>query len=40
MTNDMFVADTVDELRELLPPGLFCIPRVATDDPVIVETWL
>jgi hypothetical protein len=40
MTNDMFVADTVDELRALLPSGLFCMPRHATDDPVIVEVWL
>lgn len=40
MTNDMFVADTVDELRMLLPPGLFCLSRDPKDDPVIVEVWL
>jgi hypothetical protein len=39
-TNDMFVADTVDELRLLLPHGLFCLTRKPTDDPVIVETWV
>jgi hypothetical protein len=40
MTNDMFVADTVDELRTLLPPGLVCLSRDPNDDPCIVEVWL
>jgi hypothetical protein len=39
-TNDMFVADTLEELRLLLPPELSCLPRTPEDDPVIVETWL
>jgi hypothetical protein len=38
-TTEMFVADTLEELRVLLPPGLYCLPRYAADDPVIVETW-
>ena len=39
-TNDMFVADTLDELRALLPPGLFCLLRQPGDDPKIVEVWI
>lgn len=39
-TNDMFVADTLDEARALLPIGLLCFKRDLSDDPVIVETWL
>lgn len=33
-------ADTLDEIRELIPPGLTRIPRFPEDDPVIVECWL
>jgi hypothetical protein len=40
MTNDMFVADTINEVRSLLPLGLFCLPRDPKDDPCIVEVWL
>jgi hypothetical protein len=40
MTNDMFTADSLDEIRALLPPALMRIPRYASDDPVIVECWL
>jgi hypothetical protein len=39
-TSDMFVADTLDEVRALLPPGLYCLPRNVKDDPVIVEVWV
>jgi hypothetical protein len=39
-TADMFVAETLDEVRALLPPGLVYFPRRRGDDPVIVETWL
>jgi hypothetical protein len=38
-TNDMFIADTLEEVRSLLPPGLVCVPRDPGDDPVILETW-
>jgi len=34
------VADTLQEIRRLLPPGLARIPRSEIDDDVIVETWL
>jgi len=33
------LADTLEEARKLVPPGLFCQPRSPGDDPVIVETW-
>ena len=40
VTNDMYVADSLEEARELLPPGLFCVGRQPDDDPVIAEVWL
>jgi hypothetical protein len=40
ITHDMFVADTLEEIRMLLPPGLCCFGRRDSDDPVIVEVWL
>lgn len=40
MTNDMFVADSLDELRAWLPPGMSRMSRFPADDPVIVEVWL
>lgn len=33
-------APSLEQLRAVLPPGLFRFDRDATDDPVIVETWL
>jgi hypothetical protein len=39
-TGDLLKADTLDELRGLLPPGLDRLPREPGDDPAIVETWL
>ena len=40
MTHEMFMADTLDELRKLLPAGLYRIHRYEQDDPMIVEVWL
>ena len=39
-TQDMFIADTLDEVREMLPPGLVCFARAPSDDLHIVESWL
>jgi hypothetical protein len=39
-TTDMFVADSLEEVRALLPPGLTRIPRSPIDHPVVVESWL
>lgn len=33
-------ADTLQELRDLLPPGLHRANRDEGDDPVIIESWL
>lgn len=33
------VAESLDEIRKLLPLGLTWMDRGQTDDPVIVETW-
>jgi len=39
-TNDMHTAPTLAEVRALLPPGLYRLPRQLADDPVIVEVWV
>src|SRR5262245_30962933 len=39
MTRDMFVAETLEELRALLPPGLFRLPRTDGEPKAIVESW-
>jgi len=39
-TDEMFTGDTLDEVRALLPPGLYRIHRYEQDDPKIVEVWL
>jgi hypothetical protein len=39
-TTEMFTADTLDELRALLPPGLTCLARLPGDEPQIVEVWI
>lgn len=33
------VADTLAEVRGLVPPATFCVPR-RTGDPHVVEVWL
>jgi hypothetical protein len=40
MTSEMFLADSLEELRALLPPGLARIARSPMDDPKIAETWI
>jgi hypothetical protein len=37
---DCIVADSLDEVRAVLPPGLTRLPPHPDDDPVIHETWL
>jgi hypothetical protein len=39
-TDRVLVADSLADIRELLPPGLTRLARATGDDPVIVETWL
>jgi hypothetical protein len=39
-TSQLFKAETLEALRQMLPPGLHCMPRAPGDDPNIVETWL
>ena len=36
---EAWTAPSLEAARALVPAGLFCLPRVAEDDPVIVETW-
>lgn len=39
-TGSVLTADTLEALRDKLPPGLACLPRRPDDDPAIVEVWL
>lgn len=39
-TDNVLLDDTLDALRNRLPPGLIQMPRDPSDDPTIVETWL
>lgn len=39
-TDDVLLDDTLDALRNRLPPGLVQMPRDPSDDPNIVESWL
>lgn len=39
-TDQVLEAATLDELRDLLPPGLSRIERFPEDDPNILEVWL
>lgn len=39
-TEFVLVADTLEGVRELLPPGLARLQRNPNDDPVIEETWM
>lgn len=33
-------ADTLPELRDLLPPGCYPMGRTMSDDPKIIEVWM
>jgi hypothetical protein len=37
---DAVLAGTLEEIREHVPPGLYCLQRFANDDPSIVEVWI
>lgn len=39
-TDEVVEADSLEELREKLPAGLYRMPRDPDDDPTIVETWM
>lgn len=34
------VGDSLEAVRNCLPPGLICLGRQPGDDPVIFETWI
>jgi hypothetical protein len=39
-TREMFVEDTLDQIRALIPAEYICLPRDSRDEPHIVETWI
>ena len=38
-TNLAIVSDTLDDIRNRLPMGLYCLKRQRGDHPNVVETW-
>ena len=40
MLNAVLVADSLDELRALMPCGLSQMDRLPGDHPVIIEVWM
>lgn len=39
-TNLVYTADSLGELREMIPQGYHCMPRFPNDDPSVIEVWL
>ena len=39
-TDEMALADTLEEIRASVPPGLYRLERFEDDDPCILEVWL
>lgn len=39
-TDDLHVADSLEAIRQAVPPGLYRLGRFGEDDPCIVEVWL
>lgn len=39
-TTDVVTAETLEDVRGKLPPGLVCMARFDEDEPQIVECWL
>ena len=39
-TEDLRLAETLDDVRAKLPPGLYRLDRMPGDDAKIVEVWL
>lgn len=40
VTDVLLHADSLEDIRDLLPVGLVALSRAAADDPNIIETWL
>lgn len=40
LSNYMWVAPTLKEIRSALPPGLVLFPRQDADPPFLVEAWV
>lgn len=38
-TNFAETFETLEQAREFIPQGLYCMPRAEQDEAVIVETW-
>lgn len=39
-TRYIVVKDTLEEVREALPPGLYRLGEESSDDPEVIEVWI
>jgi len=39
-TDEMALAETLQQIRRMIPPGLYCLGRFEDDDPCILEVWI
>jgi hypothetical protein len=39
-TGELLQGKSLNEVREKLPLGLYCVKRDPSDDPKIVESWI
>ncbi|WP_341285192.1 hypothetical protein [Priestia megaterium] len=39
-TNVVVIKDTLDEIRNIIPPHYTCLNRDPSDPPTMIETWL
>ena len=39
-TGNIYVGDTLEDVRKIIPQGLALLPRFPQDDPKMVEVWL
>ena len=40
MSRHVQLAESLEQARALVPPGLYCMQRSPDDDPGVIETWL
>lgn len=38
-SDEVYIEDSLDEIRKRIPPGLYRLPRQPLDEEIIVETW-
>lgn len=36
----LYVGDSLERARDIIPPGLYCFSGDAADEPIVVESWM